>query len=38
MKTCVVENIQAGNTDVLSEILQLFKRFQWGRLWKKNMI
>ncbi|NLB85210.1 MAG: metal-sensing transcriptional repressor [Acholeplasmataceae bacterium] len=28
MKTCVVENIQAGNTDVLSEILQLFKRFQ----------
>lgn len=28
MKTCVVENIQAGNEDVIGEILQLFKRFQ----------
>lgn len=28
MHSCLVENIQAGNMDVLDEIVELFKRFQ----------
>lgn len=28
MKSCVIENIQKGNYDVLDEIVTLFKRFQ----------
>lgn len=28
MHSCLVENIQAGNLEVLDEIVELFKRFQ----------
>ena len=28
MKSCVIENIQKGNYEVLDEIVTLFKRFQ----------
>ena len=28
MHTCLVENIQAGNLDVVDEVVDLFKRFQ----------
>ena len=28
MHTCLVENIQAGNIEVVDEIVDLFKRFQ----------
>lgn len=28
MHSCLVENIQAGNLEVLDEIIDLFKRFQ----------
>ena len=28
MHSCVLENIQKGNTQVLDEIVDLFKRFQ----------
>ncbi|MCM1306371.1 MAG: metal-sensing transcriptional repressor [Bacteroides sp.] len=28
MHTCLVENVQAGNIDVVDEIVDLFKRFQ----------
>lgn len=28
MKTCLVENIQNGNLEVLDEIVDLFRRFQ----------
>lgn len=28
MHTCLIENVQAGNFDVVDEIVDLFKRFQ----------
>ncbi len=28
MHTCLIENVQAGNTEVVDEIVDLFKRFQ----------
>jgi len=28
MHTCIVENIREGNTDVIDEIVELFRRFQ----------
>lgn len=28
MRTCIVENIQSGNTEVVGEIVDLFKRFR----------
>ena len=32
MYNCVLKNIKQGNLDVLSEVADMFKRFQWKKL------